>query len=306
MLYDMTDNTLKIALAQHAACDDPAATRAGLRQAALQAGAQGCRLLVLQELHNHHYFCQQQDPACFALAEPVPGPTTEFLGALAAETGLVIIGSVFEQALPGLYYNTAVVLERDGRLAGSYRKMHIPDDPGYQEKYYFAPGDRGFAPIRTSLGRLGVLVCWDQWFPEAARLMALAGAELLIYPTAIGWEPGDPEAERQRQLDAWITIQRSHAIANAVPVLCCNRTGTERLQADRVIRFWGNSFVTDSFGSLVAQAPADEEQLLVCSLDMAATQQTRHTWPLLRDRRIDAYQGLLLRTQNAHRHPGKH
>ncbi len=287
---------VKAALAQHTGTSDPATARDKLQQAAARAAAQDCTLLVLQELHNHLYFCQHQDPACFALAEPIPGPATEFLGELAAANELVLVGSVFEQAMPGLYYNTAVVVDSDGRLAGTYRKMHIPDDPGYQEKYYFTPGDSGFAPVKTSIGRLGVLVCWDQWFPEAARLMALAGAELLIYPTAIGWEPQDPPAEQQRQLDAWVTIQRSHAIANALPVLCCNRTGTEQPAPGRSIRFWGNSFVTDSFGSLLAQAPADDECLLVCDLDLATIPQTRTTWPFLRDRRIDAYQGLLLRT----------
>jgi N-carbamoylputrescine amidase len=245
----MTDEatTLTAALIQHADHGSEADNRRAIEAGCRQAAARGCRLILLQELHNGAYFCQVEDPALFDRAESVPGPTTTLLGRLAAELGAVIVGSVFERRGPGLHHNTAVVLDDDGRLAGIYRKTHIPDDPGYYEKYYFAPGDLGARPIATGVGRLGVLVCWDQWFPEAARLMALAGADLLLYPTAVGWDPRDDRAERDRQLDAWVTVQRGHAVANGLPLMACNRVGLEPAPGsgspDDGIRFWGSSFV---------------------------------------------------------------
>ena len=266
-----------------------------------QAAGAACHLILLQELHNRDYFCQSEDTTRFDDAEPVPGPTTERLGRLAAELGLVIVGSVFERRSAGLYHNTAVVLDSDGRLAGVYRKMHIPDDPGFYEKFYFTPGDLGFQPVDTAVGRLGVLVCWDQWFPEAARLMTLAGAELLLYPTAIGWDPHDDEAEQQRQLDAWMTVQRGHAIANGIPLAACNRVGFERAPnaapttTSDGIRFWGNSFVCGPQGEVLARASADAEELLITEIDLARGEQVRRMWPFLRDRRIDAYGDLVRR-----------
>lgn len=260
-----------------------------------EAAEQGARLVVLQELHTGVYFCQSEDLARFDLAEPIPGPSTERLGALARELGVVIVSSLFERRAAGLYHNTAVVLERNGEIAGTYRKMHIPDDPGYYEKFFFTPGDLGFEPIDTSVGRLGVLVCWDQWFPEAARLMALAGAELLIYPTAIGWDVNDPPDEQARQRDAWMLIQRAHAVANGVPVLVVNRVGTEPGPAceGAGIRFWGSSFVAGPQGEILAKAPTDAPALLSAEVDLARSEAVRRIWPYLRDRRIDAYQDLL-------------
>jgi len=259
----------------------------------------GCRLVLLQELHDTDYFCQTEDTGRFDAAEPVPGPTTERLGALAAKYSLVIVGSVFERRGAGVYHNTAVVLDADGSLAGVYRKMHIPDDPGFYEKFYFTPGDLGFEPVDTAVGRLGVLVCWDQWFPEAARLMALAGAELLLYPTAIGWDPQDEPEEQARQLEAWMTVQRGHAIANGLPLLACNRVGFEpapgATSAEDGIQFWGNSFVCGPQGEVLARAPAAEEALLIAEVDLARSEQVRRIWPFLRDRRIDAYEDLLKR-----------
>lgn len=273
--------------------------RRKIGQAVAEAGEAGCRLILLQELHSADYFCQTEDTTRFDAAEPVPGPTTEWLGTLAAEHGLVIVGSVFERRGAGVYHNTAVVLDADGSLAGVYRKMHIPDDPGFYEKFYFTPGDLGFEPVDTAVGRLGVLVCWDQWFPEAARLMALAGAELLLYPTAIGWDRHDEAAEQARQLDAWMTVQRGHAIANGLPLLACNRVGFEPApdakSADDGIQFWGNSFACGPQGEILARAPADEEVLLIAEIDLARSEQVRRIWPFLRDRRIDAYQDLLKR-----------
>ena len=288
---------LRVALVQHACSgnddENRQRTEAGIREAA----GQGARLVLLQELHRSLYFCQSEDASLFDLAEPVPGPGTEWLGRLAKELGTVIIGSLFERRAAGLYHNTAVVLDADGSLAGRYRKMHIPDDPGYYEKYYFTPGDLGFEPVTTSVGKLGVLVCWDQWFPEAARLMALAGAELLLYPTAIGWDPRDDENEQQRQLEAWITIQRAHAVANGIPVLSCNRTGEEPDPDGRSqgARFWGHSFVAGPQGEILAQAPADSAAVLISDIDMQRSEQVRRIWPYLRDRRIDAYDDLSLR-----------
>ena len=273
--------------------DNLAAIETGVAAAA----ADGARLVLLQELHNGAYFCQHENVAEFDRAEPIPGPSTERLGALARRHGVVLVGSLFERRAAGIYHNTAVVFEADGSLLGRYRKMHIPDDPGFLEKFYFTPGDLGFAPIATSVGKLGVLVCWDQWYPDAARLMALAGAELLLYPTAIGWDPADDAAEKSRQREAWITVQRGHAIANGLPVLACNRTGLEPSpeHAGRGIRFWGSSFVAGPQGELVAQAGTDQPQLLRAQVDLARSESVRRIWPFLRDRRIDAYDDLLKR-----------
>lgn len=262
-----------------------------------QAASQGAELVMLQELHRSLYFCQTEDTSVFDLAESIPGPSTDQLGALAKELGIVIVGSLFEKRATGLYHNTAVVLEKDGSLAGIYRKMHIPDDPGFYEKFYFTPGDAdfnngrsGFSPIPTSVGKLGLLVCWDQWYPEAARLMALAGADLLLYPTAIGWDPNDDQGEQQRQLDAWITIQRAHGVANGLPVLVANRTGFEQSPADESgILFWGNSFVCGPQGEFLAQADSGSEQVLLADIDMQRSESVRRIWPYLRDRRVDAY-----------------
>lgn len=253
--------------------------------------AQGAELILLQELHNGLYFCQTEDTALFDQAETIPGPSTNRFGRVAAELKVVIVLSLFEKRAPGLYHNTAVVMESDGTIAGVYRKMHIPDDPAYYEKFYFTPGDQGFQPIDTSVGRLGVLVCWDQWYPEAARLMALAGAELLIYPTAIGWESSDNAEEQQRQRDAWITIQRGHAVANGIPVIAVNRTGYEADPSGQTggIRFWGSSFVCGPQGELLWQAGSDEETALIVEIDKQRTEKVRRWWPFLRDRRIDAY-----------------
>ena len=266
---------------------------AGVRAAA----ARGANLVVLQELHATPYFCQTEAPGCFDLAEPVPGPSTETFARLARELGVVLVTSLFERRAPGLYHNTAAVLDADGTLAGIYRKMHIPDDPGYYEKFYFTPGDLGFTPIDTRVGRLGVLVCWDQWYPEAARMMALAGAELLIYPTAIGYDPNDPADERARQREAWITVQRGHAVANGVPVVSVNRVGFEP-DASGVgagAQFWGSSFVAGCQGELLAMAGETDEEVLVVELDRARSERVRRMWPFLRDRRIDHYQDLVLR-----------
>jgi N-carbamoylputrescine amidase len=261
------------------------------------AASQGVQLVLLQELHNGLYFCQTEDTSQFDLAEPIPGRSTEQLGALAGQLGLVIVASLFERRAAGLYHNTAVVLDRDGSLAGRYRKMHIPDDPGYYEKFYFTPGDLGFETVRTGLGRLGVLVCWDQWYPEAARLMTLAGADLLLYPTAIGWNPDDDGDEQQRQLDAWLTVQRAHAVANGVPVLVCNRTGFEPDPSGQTagINFWGNSFVAGPQGEILARASGHASELLTATIDLQRSEAVRRDWPYLRDRRIDAYQDLSLR-----------
>ncbi|MGA2223212.1 MAG: carbon-nitrogen hydrolase [Syntrophobacteraceae bacterium] len=265
----------------------------GIRKAALR----GAELIVLQELHLGPYFCQTENPAHFDLAEPIPGPATDAFGSLARELNVVIVASIFERRASGLYHNTAVVLDRDGSLAGKYRKMHIPDDPGYYEKYYFTPGDLGFRPITTSIGRLGVLVCWDQWYPEAARLMALCGAELLIYPTAIGWEQDASEVERVLALDAWTTIQRSHAIANALPLVSVNRVGFEPASGDagQGQIFWGNSLIVGPQGEFLARASHDADEILTAEIDLARTEVVRRNWPFLRDRRIDAYEDLLRR-----------
>jgi len=265
----------------------------GIRRAA----GSGSQLVVLQELHTGPYFCQNEDVEHFDLAETIPGPTTEVLGNIARECEVVIVASLFERRAPGLYHNTALVLEKDGNIAGLYRKMHIPDDPGFYEKFYFTPGDLGFKPIASSVGRLGVLVCWDQWYPEAARLMALAGAELLIYPTAIGWDPIDAPEEQERQMVAWRVIQRAHAIANGIPVVTVNRVGFEP-SPDRStggIRFWGGSFIAGCQGEILTQADTDREQLITADINLTRSEQVRRIWPFFRDRRIDAYQDLLKR-----------
>ena len=293
----MTTQMLNVALIQHRCSSDRAANLTHIGSQLRVAASQGVQLVLLQELHNSLYFCQTEDTQQFDLAEPIPGPSTAELSKLAKELKLVIVASLFERRAAGLYHNTAVVLDNDGRLAGKYRKMHIPDDPGFYEKFYFTPGDLGFQPIQTSIGKLGVLVCWDQWFPEAARLMTLAGADLLLYPTAIGWDPRDSNDEQSRQRDAWQLIQRAHAVANGVPVLVCNRTGHEASAnpGDPGIDFWGTSFICGPQGEIIAQSPTDEEHVLVATLDMQRAENVRRIWPYLRDRRIDAYSGLKCR-----------
>jgi N-carbamoylputrescine amidase len=253
-------------------------------------------LVVSPELHLDHYFCQNEDAQSFGLAQAIPGHSTEILSAAAKTHGVVIVSTIFEKRAPGLYHNTAVVFDKDGSIAGTFRKMHIPDDPGFYEKFYFTPGDLGFKPIQTTVGKLGVLICWDQWYPEAARLMALAGAEILIYPTAIGWNPSDERAEKQRQLDAWITIQRSHAVANGIPVISCNRIGFEAApDHGEGIYFWGNSFIAGPQGEILSSADEKLDGLLFAELEGKRSEQVRQIWPFLRDRRIDAYGDLLRR-----------
>ena len=288
---------MKVGLVQQQNSADRAANITKLQQRIRQAAAEGAELVVLQELHNGLYFCQTEDTQVFDQAEPIPGPSTELFGALAKELGVVLVLSLFERRAPGLYHNTAVVIERDGSIAGKYRKMHIPDDPAYYEKFYFTPGDLGFEPIDTSVGRLGVLVCWDQWYPEAARLMAMRGAEMLIYPTAIGWESSDTEAEKARQLGAWVTVQRGHAVANGLPVISVNRTGHEPDPSGQTngIQFWGNSFVAGPQGELLATLPNNEEAVQVVVVDKLRSEQVRRWWPFFRDRRIDAFEGLTKR-----------
>ena len=265
------------------------AIEAGLREAA----AAGAQLVLLQELHNGPYFCQHESVDEFDRAETIPGPSTERIGALAEELKLVVVASLFERRAAGIYHNTAVVFDRSRAIAGKYRKMHIPDDPAFYEKFYFTPGDLGFDPIETSVGKLGVLVCWDQWYPEAARLMALAGAELLLYPTAIGWDPADEDGEKSRQREAWITVQRGHAVANGVPLLSCNRIGFEAApDGGRGLQFWGSSFVAGPQGEFLGQASTDQRELLIVDVDMRRSENVRRIWPFLRDRRIDAYDDL--------------
>lgn len=258
---------------------------------------EGARLIVLQELHEGLYFCQTENVDFCSLAEPIPGPSTQFYSSLAAETGCVIVTSLFERRATGLYHNTAVVFDSDGRMAGKYRKMHIPDDPAYYEKFYFTPGDLGFEPIETSVGKLGILVCWDQWYPEAARLMALKGAEILIYPTAIGYAASDPADEQERQRQAWITIQRAHAVANGLPVVSVNRVGYEPDPSGMTdgITFWGSSFVAGPQGEILHSAPVDREEEALVDVDLMRSEMVRRWWPFLRDRRIDAYSDLTKR-----------
>jgi len=280
----------KAGLIQQACTEDRDANLAASIRGIREAAAAGARLAVLQELHAGPYFCQTEDTACFELAETIPGPSTATFSELAKELQLVIVTSLFERRAAGLYHNTAVVFERDGSIVGTYRKMHIPDDPGYYEKFYFTPGDLGFNPIQTSLGKLGVLVCWDQWYPEAARLMALAGADLLIYPTAIGWDPDDAQDEQQRQRDAWITVQRGHAVANGLPLLSVNRVGYEPdPQGGAGAFFWGSSFAAGCQGEILAQADCEREAVLLVEIDLERSEKVRRIWPFLRDRRIDAY-----------------
>lgn len=290
-------DTLKIGIIQQHNTENAEDNRRRIADKAKELAARGAELIVNQELHDSLYFCQTENPDLCSLAVQVPGATTDFYSALARETGCVIVTSLYERRAPGLYHNTAVVFERDGSVAGKYRKMHIPDDPAYYEKYYFTPGDLGFVPIDTSVGRLGVLVCWDQWYPEAARLMALRGAEILIYPTAIGWESTDTPEEKNRQREAWITIQRAHAIANGLPVVAVNRVGFEpdTSGATGGISFWGSSFVAGPQGEFLFMAPTDAETADIIEVDRKRVEQVRKWWPFLRDRRIDEYGGLTSR-----------
>ena len=292
----MKSEKMKIGLIQQHNTGDREDNKARLAEKIGQLAKKGAELIVLQELHNGLYFCQIEDVNLFDQAEPIPGPSTEFFGQLAKQYGVVIVTSLFERRAPGLYHNTAVVLEKDGTIAGMYRKMHIPDDPGYYEKFYFTPGDLGFHPIETSLGKLGVLVCWDQWYPEAARLMALQGAQLLIYPTAIGFDPNDTPDEQERQRMAWQTVQRGHAVANGLPVVTVNRVGQEQCSMFNgqcsTIPFWGTSFVAGPQGELLYEAPTDREVETVVDVDMQRSEQVRRWWPFLRDRRIENYDGL--------------
>ena len=282
---------IKIGLVQQSNTADRVANIEKLKRNIRACAAQGAELVVLQELHNGLYFCQTEDTTRFDEAEPIPGPSTETFGQLAKELGIVLVLSLFERRAPGLYHNTAVVIEKDGSMAGKYRKMHIPDDPAYYEKFYFTPGDLGFEPIQTSVGKLGVLVCWDQWYPEAARLMAMRGAEMLIYPTAIGWESSDTEAEKQRQREAWMTVQRGHAVANGLPVITVNRVGHEIDPSGQTggIQFWGSSFVAGPQGELLTVLPDDAEEVRVVTVDLQRSEQVRRWWPFFRDRRIDAF-----------------
>ena len=292
----MSTASIKAALVQEMNQGDTDSNLARIEQRVAEAAQQGAQLVLLQELHNGAYFCQHESADEFDRAEPIPGPSCERLSALAKRHGVVLIGSLFERRAAGLYHNTAVVFENTGELLGKYRKMHIPDDPGFYEKFYFTPGDLGFEPIQTSLGKIGVLVCWDQWYPEAARLMALAGAELLVYPTAIGWDPDDSGDEMQRQRDAWLLSHRGHAVANGIPVLSCNRVGFEASPLGASgIRFWGSSHVLGPQGEVLAQACTDEPELLIADIDLARSEKVRRMWPFLRDRRIDAYGDLLKR-----------
>ncbi|MFC2700769.1 carbon-nitrogen hydrolase [Segatella oris] len=288
---------IKIGFLQQHNVADPAVNIQRLAKGIADLAARGAQLIVLQELHNSLYFCQVEDVNNFDFAEPIPGPSTGFYGELAKQYGVVIVTSLFEKRAPGLYHNTAVVIEKDGTIAGKYRKMHIPDDPAYYEKFYFTPGDLGFHPIDTSIGRLGVLVCWDQWYPEAARLMALQGAEILIYPTAIGYESSDTPDEQERQREAWTTVMRGHAVANGLPVIAVNRVGHEPDPSGqtRGIEFWGSSFAVGPQGEIHYRASNDEEESIVIEVDMHHSEQVRRWWPFLRDRRIDSYQDITKR-----------
>ena len=288
---------MKVGLIQQTCVADVEANKQKLARNIADVAQRGARLVVLQELHNSLYFCQVEDVDNFDLGEPIPGPSTEFYSLLAKQHGIVLVTSLFERRAAGLYHNTAVVFDTDGSIAGRYRKMHIPDDPAYYEKFYFTPGDLGFQPIQTSLGRLGVQVCWDQWYPEGARLMALAGAEILIYPTAIGYESSDTPEEQERQREAWTTVQRGHAVANGLPVITVNRVGLEADPSGQThgIQFWGSSFVCGPQGELLYRAPKDEEANAVIDIDLHRSEQVRRWWPFLRDRRIDEFDGLTKR-----------
>lgn len=285
---------MKVAIIQQACTANVEANKKKLALNIIKAANHGAQLVVLQELHNSLYFCQTENTELFNLAEPIPGPSTEFYGTLARECGVVLVTSLFERRAAGLYHNTAVVFEKDGSIAGKYRKMHIPDDPAYYEKFYFTPGDLGFHPIQTSVGKLGVQVCWDQWYPEGARLMALQGAELLIYPTAIGYESSDTPEEQERQREAWTTVQRGHAVANGIPVIAVNRTGYEPDPSGQTngIQFWGSSFVAGPQGEFLYRAPIDEEIVTIVDIDMKRSENVRRWWPFLRDRRIEEFGGL--------------
>ena len=292
----MSEKLFKVALVQESDHGSVDANLAVIERRVAEAAGAGAGLVLLQELHNGAYFCQHESVDEFERAEAVPGPSSERLSALAKKHGVVLVGSLFERRAPGLYHNTAVVFEADGRLLGKYRKMHIPDDPGFYEKFYFTPGDLGFEPIQTSVGKLGVLVCWDQWYPEGARLMALAGAEILLYPTAIGWDPNDAQDEKDRQRMAWILSHRGHAVANGLPVLSCNRVGFEPSPLGAAgIRFWGSSQVLGPQGEVIAEAGTEASELLVADVDLGRSEHVRRIWPFLRDRRIDAYADLLKR-----------
>ena len=293
----MNKNELKVGLIQQACSANGYDNRQRLAEHIGAAAKEGAQLVVLQELHNTPYFCQVENVDNFDLAEPIPGPSTEFFGELARQHGIVLVISLFERRAPGLYHNTAVVLEKDGTIAGKYRKMHIPDDPAYYEKFYFTPGDMGFHPITTSVGKLGVQVCWDQWYPEGARLMALQGADLLIYPTAIGYESSDTPGEQTRQREAWTTVQRGHAVANGLPVITVNRVGHEADPSGQTkgITFWGSSFVAGPQGELLAQASTQDEEVVVVTVDLHRSECVRRWWPFLRDRRIEAFTDLTRR-----------
>jgi len=288
---------MKVGIIQQSCIADVESNKQKLAQNIAHVAKQGAELVVLQELHNSLYFCQTENVDNFSLAEPIPGSSTEFYGDLARQYGIVLVTSLFERRAAGLYHNTAVVFEKDGSIAGKYRKMHIPDDPAYYEKFYFTPGDLGFHPIKTSVGMLGVQVCWDQWYPEGARLMALQGAELLIYPTAIGYESSDTPEEQERQREAWTTVQRGHAVANGLPVIAVNRVGYEPDPSGQTkgIQFWGSSFVAGPQGEMLYRAPKDEEVNMVVEIDMKRSENVRRWWPFLRDRRIEDYSGLTQR-----------
>ena len=290
-------NKIKVGFIQQHNTNDINDNMQRLKKGIEQLAKQGAQLIVLQELHNSLYFCQIETVNNFDLAEPIPGPSTAFFSEIAASNNVVIVTSLFEKRAAGLYHNTSVVIEKDGSIAGKYRKMHIPDDPAYYEKFYFTPGDLGFTPIQTSLGKLGILVCWDQWYPEAARLMALNGAELLIYPTAIGYESSDAEEEKQRQREAWTTVQRGHAVANGLPVIAVNRVGFEPdpSQQTQGITFWGSSFVAGSQGEFIYRASETEEECTIVEIDLQRSEQVRRWWPFLRDRRIDEYHNIIKR-----------
>lgn len=290
-------NKIKVGFIQQHNTNDTNDNMQRLKKGIEQLAKQGAQLIVLQELHNSLYFCQIETVNNFDLAEPIPGPSTAFFSEIAAANNVVIVTSLFEKRAAGLYHNTSVVIEKDGSIAGKYRKMHIPDDPAYYEKFYFTPGDLGFTPIQTSLGKLGILVCWDQWYPEAARLMALNGAELLIYPTAIGYESSDAEEEKQRQREAWTTVQRGHAVANGLPVIAVNRVGFEPdpSQQTQGITFWGSSFVAGSQGEFIYRASETEEECTIVEIDLQRSEQVRRWWPFLRDRRIDEYHNITKR-----------
>lgn len=293
----MKENILKVGLVQQSNTENIQHNKAKLEHNIRELAEKGAQLVILQELHNSLYFCQTEDVDKFDLAEPIPGPSTEFYSKIAAECNIVLVTSLFERRAAGVYHNTAVVFEKDGTVAGLYRKMHIPDDPGYYEKFYFTPGDIGFKPINTSVGKLGVQVCWDQWFPEGARLMALRGADILIYPTAIGYEPGDLKEEQERQREAWITVQRGHAVANGLPVISVNRTGYESAPSGNGngIQFWGSSFVCGPQGEILSQASQGKEENLLVEINLTRSEHVRRWWPYLRDRRIDKFEGLLER-----------